>query len=154
MSGLTYPYGVAVDGSGNVYIGADSGILEEWNASARATEHAGGTPFVPAFGVAVDGSGNVYLDECHDQPSAGEEIPYAFVSTTGLAENGAAGSDSLPAVLPSTAPLTGPFAPTSDQAWLTFKSITNGVVSFWFMNNPTTSHPAWRTSRCWASRSR
>jgi hypothetical protein len=41
----------------------------------------------------------------------------------------------LPVVLPATANLLAPFAPTSDSAWLTISGITNGVVSFAFGAN-------------------
>ena len=38
-------------------------------------------------------------------------------------------------MLPATENLLGPFAPTSDQSWLTISGITNGVVSFSFTAN-------------------
>jgi hypothetical protein len=44
----------------------------------------------------------------------------------------AAGNDTLPPVLPITENLLPPFAPTSDQPWLTITGITNGVVYFSF----------------------
>jgi hypothetical protein len=54
---------------------------------------------------------------------------------TDKVESAAAGNDSLPVVVPATANLSGPFAPTSDQPWLTITGITNGVVSFSFSAN-------------------
>jgi hypothetical protein len=38
-------------------------------------------------------------------------------------------------VLPPTVDLLAPFAPTSDEPWLTITGITNGVVSFTFATN-------------------
>jgi hypothetical protein len=54
-------------------------------------------------------------------------------------EGSAAGSDVLPVVLPATENLLAPFAPTSDQPWLTLSGINNGVVSFAFTANPGSS---------------
>jgi Putative binding domain, N-terminal len=42
-------------------------------------------------------------------------------------------------VLPATAPLTGIFAPLSDQNWVTIAHITSGVVNFSFTANPSTT---------------
>ena len=50
-------------------------------------------------------------------------------------EGSAAGNDVLPGVLPATVNLRAPFAPTSDQPWLTITGVTNGVVSFAFVTN-------------------
>jgi hypothetical protein len=87
--------------------------------------------------VAVDGFGNVYIPDRGN--SALKEIPYAFVGPANLTEPSSAGTDSLLPVLPSTASLTGVFAPSSDQSWLTIGTITNGVVSFSFTANTSTS---------------
>ena len=84
-------------------------------------------------GVAVDGSGNVYIADTGN--NAIKEIPYAFVGPASLTEPASAGSDSLLPVLPSTTSLTGVFAPTSDQSWLTIGTIANGVVNFSFTAN-------------------
>ena len=62
-SGISFPYGVAVDSSGNVYI-ADSGnsAVREWSAASNTV-----TTFVLGLNgpssVAVDSSGNVYIAE-------------------------------------------------------------------------------------------
>ena len=84
--------------------------------------------------MAVDGAGNVYFTV--GIPGTVNEIPYAFVDPTGKVESPVAGSDSLPVVLPVTANLRAPLAPTSDQSWLTVTGITNGVVSYTFTANP------------------
>jgi hypothetical protein len=85
-------------------------------------------------GVAVDGAGNIYIADTGN--STIWELPHAFVDPTPRLENGTAGSDSLPAVLPVTANLLPPFAPVTDQPWLTITGITNGVVGFSFTANP------------------
>jgi hypothetical protein len=84
-------------------------------------------------GVAVDGAGNLYITDGGN--NAVKELPRAFVDPTAKWESGVAGSDMLPPVLPATANLRAPCAPTSDQPWLTITGITNGVVSFAFSAN-------------------
>jgi Putative binding domain, N-terminal/NHL repeat len=132
-SGPSSPTGVAVDGSGNVYI-ADTGnnAVEEWSAATQqVTTLASGLG--GPFGVAVNGSGNVYIADTGNH--AVEEIPYAFVGPSNLTELAPAGSDSLLPVLPATQSLTGVFAPTSDQNWLTIGTVANGVINFSFTAN-------------------
>jgi hypothetical protein len=85
----------------------------------------------------VDGSGNVYIADTQDD--AIKEIPFAFVGPASLTESPPAGSDSLLQVLPATTNLTGVFAPTSDQGWLTIGAIASGVVSFSFTANASPS---------------
>ena len=62
-SGFELPYGVAVDGAGNVYI-ADTGdsAIKKWTAANNTVTTLGvrGLNVTP-YGVAVDGSGNVYI---------------------------------------------------------------------------------------------
>jgi sugar lactone lactonase YvrE len=133
-SGLNGPYGVAVDGSGDVYIAdANNNAIKEWSASTQqVTTLVYPHPSLP-LGVAVDGSGNLYIADADS--NAVKELPYAFVGPASLTEPATAGSDSLLPVLPSTAPLSGIFAPTSDQSWLTIGTVANGVVDFSFTAN-------------------
>jgi hypothetical protein len=129
-SGVSNPYGVAVDGSGNFYIANHGdGTVEKWVAATGNTITLFSGSSEPD-GVAVDGTGNVYFSD--DVGSAIKELPYAFVDPTAKVEGLAAGTDSLPVVLPAMENLLPPFAPTSDQSWLTIGGITNGVVSFSF----------------------
>jgi DNA-binding beta-propeller fold protein YncE len=60
-SGLN-PTGVAVDGSGNVYI-ADTlnNAIKEWSASTQQVTTLVSSGLNSPYGVAVDGSGNVYI---------------------------------------------------------------------------------------------
>jgi len=130
-SGLIQPYGVAVDGGGNVYI-MDTGhqALKEWNASTQQVTTLLSSGLSLPFGVAVNNAGNVYI--ANSGQSLIEEIPDAFVGPASLTEAPSAGSDALLPVLPATMSLTGTFAPTSDQSWLTIGTITGGVVNFSF----------------------
>ena len=63
-SGFGGPTGVAVDGSGNVYV-ADSGsnAVEKipYSGGSYGTPVTLGSGFSNPFGVAVDGAGNVYV---------------------------------------------------------------------------------------------
>ena len=88
--------------------------------------------------MAVDGVGNVYIADSDN--NAVKEQPRAFVDPTAKSESAAAGSDVLPTVLPSTEDLIAPFAPTSDQPWLTITGVTNGVVSLAFSANTSCSN--------------
>ena len=89
------------------------------------------------FGVAVDGSGNVYFSDSAND--AIYTIPLAFTGPASFSETFAAGSDSLLQVIPSTQSLTGVYAPTSDQSWLTIGTISGRVVGYSFTFNNTGS---------------
>jgi hypothetical protein len=135
-SGLNQPGGVAVDGAGNVYI-ADTvnWAVRKWNPVTGAmTNLAVGQS---CAGVAVDGAGNVYIAD--NYYGTIEELLRAFVCTTSVAEGATAGNDALPAVLPASQNLSGIFAPSSDQPWLTITGVANGVVSFSFTANTNTA---------------
>ncbi len=130
-SGLSLPTEVAVDGSGNVYIAdLNNNLIKKWSAVSNTvtTIASGGSSH---RSVAVDDADNVYMSDV----STFEEMPHAFVDPTAKSETALAGTDTLPEVFPSTANLTGPFAPASDSAWLTITGNTNGVVSFSFTTN-------------------
>jgi hypothetical protein len=135
---LNNPTGIAVEGAGNVYIAdTDNNAIEEWTpANNNLTTLVGGLNAPEA--VAVDGVGNVYIADTFNEEI--EELPRAFVDPTPRLEGGAAGSDSLPVVLPATDNLLAPFAPVSSQSWLTITGITNGVVSFSFPANTSGSN--------------
>jgi sugar lactone lactonase YvrE len=133
-TGLNAPSGLAVDGSGNVYI-ADSGnsAIKKWTAATRNVVTLQSSGLNQPSGVTVDNAGNVYISDYGN--NAVEELPRAFVDPTPRVENFAAGSDVLPVVLPASSNLLPPFAPTSDQPWLTIDSANNGMVGFSFTNN-------------------
>ncbi len=122
---------LAVDGGGNLYFPNITGrAVEEWhNATGNVTPLASSGLGVPD-GVAADPSGNIYLADFSS--NVVRELPRAYVDTSPSYEAPLAGEDALPAVVPTSANLTGPFAPASDSAWLTISGITNGAVSFSF----------------------
>jgi len=129
-SGLSAPYAVALDGAGNVYFVQDGGTMGERSAANQDVFILASFGTTLPMGVAADGAGNIYVaDSDHN---AIKELPHAFVDTTPKLESLAGGNDVLPVVLPSTANLLPPFAPFSDQPWLTITGTTNGIVSFAF----------------------
>jgi len=139
-SGLITPCSVAVDISGDVYIADDSAnTIKEWTAASTTMTTKACQNLGSPYGVAVDGTGNVYFVT---RASTLEELPNAFVDPTAKLEPAGAGSDVLPTVLPSTQNLLTPFAPSSDQAWLTITGVTNGVVTFSFTLNSGTNRTA------------
>ncbi|MGD0131934.1 MAG: hypothetical protein ABSE57_07805, partial [Bryobacteraceae bacterium] len=139
-SGLNAPAGMAVDGSGNVYF-ADSGnnAIKEWSASTQQVTTLPPSGLNGPNGVAVDGSGNVYFADSGN--NAIREMPNAWVGPIGgLTEPASAGSDMLlPVISLSSVSLTGVFAPTSNQSWLTIGTVADGVSNFTFTANTTTS---------------
>jgi DNA-binding beta-propeller fold protein YncE len=135
-SGLNYPYGVAVDGAGNVFIADTQNYgVKKWTAASGTVSAVVSSQNYFPKGVALDASGNLYI--AADANNNVKELPYAFVDTTTRLEGANAGSDSLPAVLPVTENLNAPFAPVSDQPWLTITGTANGIVTFSFTANDT-----------------
>ena len=133
-SGINIPVGLALDGSGNVYVAAGSSSqIVKWSAASSNVTTLASVPQLGVEAVALDGAGNVYFPTGTTNEIV--ELPYAFVDPSPRVEGLAAGNDALPAVLPATENLLPPFAPTSDQSWLTITGITNGVVSFSFTAN-------------------
>ena len=136
------PGGVAVDGSGNVYIADGSGnAVREWNATTKTLSTVVSGLAEP-YGVAVDGSGNVYI--ANSGTNSLEELPRAFVPDAVVSEGHSAGSDTL-TVLPSSTGLTGVFAPSSNQSWLTIGGISGGIVNFSFTGNTGLARTAYVT---------
>lgn len=132
--GLSSPTGVAVDGSGNVFFSdTNNHAIKAWSASTQQVTTLVASGLKSPDGLALDFAGNIYIAD--NTRNEIYEIPRAFVGPASLTEPAADGSDSLLPVLPSTAPLTGDFAATSDQNWLTIGSIANGAVGFAFAAN-------------------
>jgi sugar lactone lactonase YvrE len=125
-------YGIAVDGAGNVYI-TDSDTVLIWSAASGTVTTLVSSGLDYSDELAVDNAGNVYIADTLGD--AIMELPRAFVDPTAKSETAAAGYDALPVVLPATENLLPPFAPSSDQSWLTITGVTNDVVSFSFSAN-------------------
>jgi streptogramin lyase len=99
-----YPYGVAVDGSGNVYVAdtrnytirkiTPAGVVTTLAGTAGARGSADGTGsaarFANPYGVAVDGSGNVYVADTDNDTI--RKITPAGVVTTLAGTAGSVGS--------------------------------------------------------------
>jgi sugar lactone lactonase YvrE len=133
-SGLQNPQNLAMDGTGNVFI-ADrtANAIKVWNAASNIVTSLISAGLYNPYGVAVDALGNVYIAEAAGD--AVEEWPRAFFDPSPRREPALAGSDALPGVLPASENLLPPFAPSSDQSWLTITGTTGGVVSFSFLAN-------------------
>ena len=98
-TGLDNPYGVAVDGAGNVYI-ADTDIGKVWKetlSGSTYTQTTIGTGLNHPNGVTVDGKGNVYiadrgnlrvLKEAPVGAAYTETVMAAFVASWGIAVDG------------------------------------------------------------------
>jgi len=129
-----YPYGVAVDGSGNLYIAdSDQSAVKKWSAGSTTVTNLISSGLHSPTGVAVDSAENVYIADTYN--NAIYEVPHAFVDPTPKIEPVTVGCDALPAVLPSSANLTGPFAAASDSPWLTITGESEGVVTYAFTAN-------------------
>jgi hypothetical protein len=86
-SGLSYPSGVAVDGSGNVYV-MDTGNARLVKATPNSSGYSMSTVTTGlsqggAYGVAVDGAGNLYVGDSGNQRVLKEQpSPAGYIETT------------------------------------------------------------------------
>jgi DNA-binding beta-propeller fold protein YncE len=128
--GLNGPAGVAMDGAGNVYFATSgNGYVYQWNPVTKiVTPVVSGMGLNNPHGIAMDGAGNLYIADTGN--NAIKELPHGFLDGSPRAESAAAGSDSLPPLLPLD--LRAPLNLTSDQPWLTIDGVSNGVVNFSF----------------------
>lgn len=132
---MNHPASVAVDASGNIFI-ADTGdnAIKKWTAANRTLTTLVGTGLNHPTGVALDSADDLYIADTGN--NAVEELPRAFVDPTSRLEPFTAGSDAMPMILPASVNLLPPFAPTSNQSWLTVTNTAGGIVSFAFTANP------------------
>ena len=137
LTSLSGPGSLAADSGGNVYVadGSDNTVAE-WNAASQTLTNLG-LNLADPVGVAVDGARNLYTANDGNDGKAGiNELPRAFLVAAPRFVSSAAGTDSLPPVVPSTADLTSVLrVPTSNQSWLTIAGISNGVVTYTFTAN-------------------
>jgi sugar lactone lactonase YvrE len=127
------PVALVVDGSGNVWFSEQNNYaLMKWVAASNTVVTVATTGIAPSSidGLALDGFGNFYMTDFASNTV--KVLQLAFVDPSAKNEGAAAGTDALPPVLPTTQNFLPPFAPTSDQSWLTISGVTNGVVNFAF----------------------
>ena len=135
------PYALAMDGSGNVYIAdISNNAIKEWHAATQTVTTLFSSGLNTPYGVAVDASGDIYV--AYSGQNEIDELPHTYVPESSVSEGAASGNDALPAILPPTQSLTGVFAPTSDQSWLTIGSAASGVVGFSFTANSSSPRTA------------
>jgi len=140
-SGLNTPLGIAVDGAGNVYIAnTSSHNIRKWTAATDLVTTIIGSGLLSPNGVAVDAAGSIYV--ANSSGNSIRELPRAFVDTTTRFVASTSGSDMLPVALPTTANLLTPFAPTSNQPWLTIAGASNGTINVNFTANAGISRTA------------
>jgi len=77
-SGFNNPFGVAVDGSGNVFVGdsRNNAVKEILALGGYTTVNTFGSGFNGPSGVAVDGSGNVFVADSSN--NAVKQIYFIF----------------------------------------------------------------------------
>ena len=99
--GLTWPFGVTVDGSGNVYI-ADTGnnrVLKETLSGGSYIESTVAlSGLANPEGVAVDGSGNIYIADTGNsrvlkETPSGSGYTESLVASSGLSSSGGVAVD-------------------------------------------------------------
>jgi hypothetical protein len=82
VGGFSYPTGVAVDGSGNIYV-ADSGVVDVIPAGCTSSGCVAPLASIDGpIGVALDGSGNVYVA---NEFGLGNQIPAIYELTRATA---------------------------------------------------------------------
>ena len=133
------PYGLAIDPWGNLLISDigsgypdGSNAIRQWNAATAPTMNTEIITNVSPSRIAVDNQGTIFLSDYIDGTltSSLRAKPRAFVNRQGAIVPLAGGVGSVQAVQPATTYLTGPFAPTADQPWITIGSSSNGVINF------------------------
>jgi sugar lactone lactonase YvrE len=119
--GFSDPYGVAVDGSGNIYVAnAGNGTVEEMPpacaSSACVTSLGGG--FGAPLGIAVDGSGNIYVAD--HQKHAVYEMPPGCASSACVTSLGGAiaGGSSVLMPLDVAVDGSGNIYVSDDNGWV------------------------------------
>lgn len=134
---------LAVDSGGGLYY-SESDSIKRWTPDL----YVGRVRYPPApilvphessRSIAVDAQRNVYWTSfgVYGSPGRIRVLPRAFVDATSAAHEAAAGSGSVPVVMPAGGSPRSPFTPTSDQPWLSAGSILNGPAEYSFTANIT-----------------
>ncbi|MEN9667332.1 MAG: hypothetical protein RLZZ326_3695, partial [Planctomycetota bacterium] len=134
LSGLSAAQGIAVDAAGDIYV-ADTGNhrIQKWDGATGSVTTLVATGLSSPTGLALDTQGNLFAINSGASSSTLDAFqPWADVPTALIGQLSAAGTDTLPAVIPSSQPLYGAFVPTSNQSWLRVTSTTDGAVRYAF----------------------
>jgi len=94
FSGVFNPFGVAVDGAGNVYIAdIDDNAIKEWTPTNSTLTTLVSSNLSSPGGVAVDGAGNVYISDTGNNAIKEWSVANSNVTTLVSGLNGAIAAD-------------------------------------------------------------
>jgi sugar lactone lactonase YvrE len=83
---LSNPHGIAVDGSGNIYVSDDNGVEKETYSNGSYTQTTIASGFTAPNLLAVDGAGNLYITELNK--AVWKETPTGSGYTQSVVDSG------------------------------------------------------------------